>query len=82
MASISSCHMLTYLWLASRAGFSVASYEDHAVGVMTRNDKGIPWVSRIRLRVRIAYEGQQTPSAEEAQSMHHGPTSSASARTP
>lgn len=71
VASIASCHMLTYLWLASRAGFAVASYVDHAVGVMTKNDKGIPWVSRIRLRVRIAYEGPRQPSAEEEHAMHH-----------
>src|SRR5438552_8439411 len=33
VASISSCHMLTFLYLASRAGSEVESYEDEAVGV-------------------------------------------------
>src|SRR4051812_20484921 len=44
IASISSCHMLTFLWVASRAGFAVQSYEDYAVGTMTRNEAGVPWV--------------------------------------
>ena len=34
VASISQCHMLTYLFLCSRAGIIVDSYVDHAVGVL------------------------------------------------
>ena len=32
VASLSSCHMLTYLYVASRKGFEVSNYEDEAVG--------------------------------------------------
>src|SRR3974390_1034858 len=39
IASISSCHMLTFLWLASRKGFQVDSYHDEAVGVMAKNER-------------------------------------------
>src|SRR5689334_25217531 len=39
VASISSCHMLTFLYVASKKGFQVDSYDDEAVGVMTKNDK-------------------------------------------
>src|SRR5881392_3959488 len=42
VAAISSCHMLTYLFLASRQGFQVDSYADEAVGVVTKNDQGVP----------------------------------------
>ena len=42
VAAVSSCHMLTYLYLASRQGFQIDSYHDEAVGVMTKNEKGIP----------------------------------------
>src|SRR5262245_55335821 len=34
VASVASCHLLTYVWLASRAGFQVDRYEDRAEGVM------------------------------------------------
>jgi organic hydroperoxide reductase OsmC/OhrA len=45
--------MLTFLYLASRQGFQVDSYEDEAVGVMTKNEKGVPWVSSVELRPKI-----------------------------
>jgi organic hydroperoxide reductase OsmC/OhrA len=71
VASLSSCHMLTYLYLASRKGFEISSYEDDAVGLMTKNDRGIPWVSSVILHPRITYAGAKTPTAEEAGQMHH-----------
>src|ERR1035437_4574786 len=36
-ASLSSCHMLTFLAIASRKKFVVDSYEDNAVAIMTMN---------------------------------------------
>src|ERR1044071_9453284 len=42
VASLSSCHMLTFVWLASKRGFQIDSYEDEAVGTMTKNEKGVP----------------------------------------
>ena len=71
VASISSCHMLTYLFLASKAGFQIASYEDEAVGMMTKNDRGVPWVSAVTLRPRIAYAGDARPSDTDEDRLHH-----------
>jgi organic hydroperoxide reductase OsmC/OhrA len=71
VASISSCHMLTFLWLASREGFQADSYEDEAVGVMTKNERGIPWVSGVTLRPRIAWSGDQLPTAADLEQLHH-----------
>ena len=70
VASLSSCHMLTYLYVASRKGFEISSYEDDAVGVMTKNERGIPWVSSVVLHPRITY-GAKTPTHEEEEQMHH-----------
>ena len=70
IASISSCHMLTFLWVACRQGLEVASYEDAAVGVMTKNERGIPWVSTVVLRPRVTYLGTH-PSQEAEEEMHH-----------
>ncbi len=69
VASIASCHMLTFLYLASRAGFEVLSYEDHAVGTMTKNERRVPWVSEVVLSPRITYREAPTP-AREAE-LHH-----------
>jgi organic hydroperoxide reductase OsmC/OhrA len=71
VASLSSCHMLTYLFVASRKGFEISHYEDEAVGVMTKNERGIPWVSSVTLHPRITYAGTKTPSSEEVEQMHH-----------
>jgi organic hydroperoxide reductase OsmC/OhrA len=37
VAAAASCHMLTFLWLAAKAGFVVDSYADEAVGRMGEN---------------------------------------------
>ncbi len=71
VASLSSCHMLTFLYVAARAGFVVASYEDAAVGEMSKNEKGIPWVSRITLNPKILYSGDKHPTAADCDKLHH-----------
>jgi organic hydroperoxide reductase OsmC/OhrA len=71
VAAISSCHMLTFLHMASRSGFEVSAYEDQAVGVMTKNERGRAWVSSVVLRPRIAYRGERIPSPEEEGRLHH-----------
>jgi organic hydroperoxide reductase OsmC/OhrA len=70
VASISSCHMLTFLWVASRKGFHITSYEDQAVGVMTKNERGVPWVSAVTLHPRVVYVGNH-PSQELEEQLHH-----------
>jgi organic hydroperoxide reductase OsmC/OhrA len=70
VASIASCHLLTFVWLASRAGFVVESYEDHAVGTMTKNERGVPWVSAVTLHPRIMW-GERQPTPEELAELHH-----------
>ena len=71
VAALSSCHMLTFLWLAYKKGFQVDSYEDEAVGVMTKNERGIPWVSAVALRPKIIFGGDKTPSTTELEQLHH-----------
>jgi organic hydroperoxide reductase OsmC/OhrA len=71
VASIASCHLLTFLWLASREGFQADSYEDNAIGVMMKNEKGVPWVSRVTLRPRIAWSGEKKPTDADLDRLHH-----------
>jgi organic hydroperoxide reductase OsmC/OhrA len=71
VASISSCHMLTYLYVASRRGFEIASYEDEAVGVMTKNEKGVDWIGSVVLSPHIVYAGETRPSREVETDLHH-----------
>lgn len=71
VAAVASCHMLTFLWLAARAGFTIDRYRDAAVGLMTRNERGVPWVSRVTLRPEIAWAGARPDAAAEADLHHH-----------
>ena len=58
IASLSSCHMLTFLYLAAKAGFVVDAYDDVAEGVMARTD-GRVWVSQVTLRPRVVWGGSE-----------------------
>jgi organic hydroperoxide reductase OsmC/OhrA len=72
VASLSSCHMLTFLFLAMRKGFAVASYDDEAVGTMTKNEHGTPWISTVVLRPKVVYAGDKRPTPEEEHALHEG----------
>jgi organic hydroperoxide reductase OsmC/OhrA len=71
VAALSSCHMLTFLYFAARGGYVVDSYEDEAVGTMTKNERGKLFVSKVALRPRIAFSGAKQPSAGELDELHH-----------
>jgi organic hydroperoxide reductase OsmC/OhrA len=71
VAAISSCHMLTFLYVAMRQGIAVERYEDDAVGVMRKNEGGAIWISAVTLNPRIAYGGEKRPSADDANHLHH-----------
>ncbi len=71
VASLASCHFLTFVYLAFRQGFQVDSYEDQAVGVVTKNEQGVPWVSAVTLHPKVVYSGDKRPTAAEEQQLHH-----------
>src|SRR5262245_58575592 len=73
VASISSCHMLTFLWVAYKAGIEVTEYEDEAIGTMTKNERGVPWMSSVTLRPRITWGAQGAPTLEQLDHLHHQP---------
>ena len=70
VAAIASCHMLTFLYIASQRGFEVAAYDDEAVGEMTKNEEGVAWVSAVVLSPRIRYRGARIPTESEARQLH------------
>jgi organic hydroperoxide reductase OsmC/OhrA len=71
VAAASSCHMLTFLWIAASNGFVIESYEDNAVGEMTKEDDGRQWISKITLHPKIIWSEEKTPTADELAAMHH-----------
>jgi organic hydroperoxide reductase OsmC/OhrA len=71
VAAISSCHMLTFLSIAAKKRFVVDAYEDRAVGVMTKNDKGKLFISKVTLDPTIEFSGEKRPTPEQIADMHH-----------
>jgi len=71
VASVSSCHMLTFLHEARKAGFRVDAYDDEAVGEMAKNERGVPWISKITLHPRIVYGGDKLPAPADEEQLHH-----------
>jgi organic hydroperoxide reductase OsmC/OhrA len=71
VAALSSCHMLFFLWFAARRGFCIASYNDKAVGEMTRGPDGKEWMSRVTLRPEVVFDGGKRPTEADISELHH-----------
>lgn len=70
VASLSSCHMLTFLAIASRKGRVVDSYRDEAVGILDKNADGRLAIVKVTLRPEVTFGGPQTPAAGELAQLH------------
>jgi organic hydroperoxide reductase OsmC/OhrA len=70
VASLSSCHMLTFLAIAARKRLVVDRYTDSAVGFLEKNADGRLAVTRVVLRPEIAFGGAGAPSPDELRRLH------------
>ena len=70
VATLSSCHMLTFLAIASRKRLVIDSYEDDAVGFMEKNAQGKLAVTRVILRPRIKFSGLEAPTGDQLAKLH------------
>jgi organic hydroperoxide reductase OsmC/OhrA len=53
VAALSSCHMMSFLDLARRAGVTVRAYHDAAEGILEKNAEGRVALTKVTLRPRI-----------------------------
>ena len=70
VAALSSCHMLTFLALASNKGFVVDDYADNAVGHVEKNANGKLAVTRVDLHPKIVFSGVKTPTQADLDWLH------------
>jgi len=54
VASLSSCHMLTFLAICARKRLTLESYEDNAVGYLEK-EGGKLWMTRVILRPSVRF---------------------------
>jgi organic hydroperoxide reductase OsmC/OhrA len=69
VASLSSCHMLWFLHLATRKNLVVERYRDEASGVLEKNAEGKEAMTRVTLRPVVTFSGT-APTAEEHLALH------------
>ena len=71
VASLSSCHMLTFLAISCKQKFVMDDYVDQAVGHMEKNAEGKLAITKVTLKPKITFSGEKKPTAEELDKMHH-----------
>jgi organic hydroperoxide reductase OsmC/OhrA len=71
VASLSSCHMLTFLAVAAKRKLSLDAYRDEAVGVLEKNAEGKLAITRVTLRPQIKWSPGVTVAAADLEKMHH-----------
>lgn len=71
VAALSSCHMLTFLAVACKKKFVLDEYQDEAVGFMEKNAEGKLAITRVILKPKLKFSGEQQPSDQDLDEMHH-----------
>ncbi len=71
VASLSACHMLTFLAICARKRLTVDSYEDDAVGFMEKGSNGKLWISRVVLHPQVTFAAGTAPDAAALAEIHH-----------
>jgi organic hydroperoxide reductase OsmC/OhrA len=70
VAALSDCHMLSFLHVARLADFTVASYCDHAEGMMEEISPGKQAITKVVLHPHIERIGE-APEQAKPDYMHH-----------
>jgi organic hydroperoxide reductase OsmC/OhrA len=71
VASLASCHMLWFLSLAAKQGYTVDAYADDASGVMAKNAAGKLAMTAITLRPLVTFSGGKLPDRAALDALHH-----------
>ena len=70
VASLSSCHMLWFLYLAGEQGIAVDYYRDQAEGIMAKNEEKKLAMTVVTLKPEVRFLDPQ-PTAEQIEALHH-----------
>lgn len=69
-SALASCHMLTFLAVASKSGYNVLSYQDNASAILDKNEEGKMSVTVINLKPIINFQGPKFPDDAQLKSLH------------
>jgi organic hydroperoxide reductase OsmC/OhrA len=71
VASLSSCHMLTFLAICARKRLVVDRYEDNADGHLEKGSNGRLWMAHVTLRPRVRFAAGTSVDAAALAEIHH-----------
>jgi len=70
-ASLASCHMLTFLAIASMKKYTIGIYEDTAIAILEKDEKSRMAVTKLYLSPKITFVGHNVPDKTIIDEMHH-----------
>ncbi len=71
VAALSSCHMLVFLSIAAKKRYVIDEYIDDAEGVLELNEHNKESMTKVILRPKVTFVGDNIPSHEVLEKMHH-----------
>jgi organic hydroperoxide reductase OsmC/OhrA len=71
VASLSSCHMLTFLAICARKRLTLDSYEDDASGTLEKGANGKFWMAHVILRPQVRFQAGTHVDAATLDEIHH-----------
>ena len=71
VASLSSCHMLFFLSIAAKNGYVIDEYVDNAVGVMEKDKGGKVSITKVTIKPKVVFSGENKPEIEQIERMHY-----------
>jgi organic hydroperoxide reductase OsmC/OhrA len=71
VGSLSSCHMLTFLFICSQKKLVVDTYEDDAVGTLEKGPNGKLWMAHVTLKPRAKFAAGVTVDKATLDEIHH-----------
>ena len=70
VAAISSCHMMTFLAIASLKNWLVQTYNGQAQGFLEENPRGRVMMNRVILHPLVLFSGSNQPSSKDQENIH------------
>lgn len=61
-ASLSSCFMLTFLYLTAMKGFVIDDYAAEAIGTLGKNSEGKMAMTQVIIKPKIKFQADKTPN--------------------
>jgi organic hydroperoxide reductase OsmC/OhrA len=68
--ALMSCHMMSFLAVASKTGYVIESYTDQAEAILEKNADGKLAITTINLKPIIEFSGNKNPDDEAKKILH------------